>query len=159
MWNTPVTMTMKKRTMKVLLLQLVVDGGTEVVFEVRQVLAQDVHLLVVDVGAWTLASVFVGHWLVINFDAEVVLGYIVCLIEQYVTDELCNINFLFVALDVVNGQLAKFNIHNLFVFGFRRVNRLTLFVVILYCFYFCDGCGHLVGCRQVGMVVVIPRQW
>lgn len=46
----------------------------------------------------------------------------------------------------------------LFVFGFRRVNRLTLFVIIVYCFHFCDGCGYLVGCRQVGMVVVVPRQ-
>ena len=47
----------------------------------------------------------------------------------------------------------------LFVFGFRRWNRLTLFVVIVDCIHFCDGCGHLVGCRQVGMIVVVPRQW
>ena len=72
--------TMKKRTMKVLLLQLLLDGVAEVVFEVWQVLAQDVHLLVVDVGAGALAF-FVGHWLVIDFDAEVVLGYVVSLIE------------------------------------------------------------------------------
>ena len=46
----------------------------------------------------------------------------------------------------------------LFVFGFRRWNRLTLFVVIVDCIHFCDGCGHLVWCRQVRMIVVVPRQ-
>lgn len=80
MWNAPDTMTMKKRTMKVLLLQLVVDGVAEVVLEIWQVFLQDVGLLVVDVGAFALA-IFVWHWLVINFDAEVVLGYVVSLIE------------------------------------------------------------------------------
>ena len=148
MWNAPATMTMKKRTMKVLLLQLLLDGVAEVVLEIRQVFLQDVNLFVVDVGAGALAF-FVGHWLVIDFDAEVVLGYIVSLIEQDVTDELCYVDVLRVALDVGDGQLAKFNVHNLFVFGFRRVNRLTLFVIIIDCFHFCDGCSHLVGCRQV----------
>ena len=60
--------------MKVLLLQLLLDGVAEVVLEIRQVFLQDVGLLVVDVGAGALA-IFVWHWLVINFDAEVVLGY------------------------------------------------------------------------------------
>ena len=46
----------------------------------------------------------------------------------------------------------------LFVFGFRRWNRLTLFIEIVDSFHFCDGCGHLVGCRQVGMIVIVPRQ-
>ena len=115
MWNAPVTMTMKKRTMKVLLLQLVVDGVAEVVLEIWQVLAQDVRLLVVDVGAFALA-IFVGHWLVINFDAEVVLGYVVSLIEQDVSDELCYVDVLGVALDVYDGQLVKFNVHSVIRF-------------------------------------------
>ena len=156
MWNAPATMTMKKRTMKVLLLQLLLDGVAKVVLEIWQVFLQDVGLLVVDVGAFALAF-FVGHGLVINFDAEVVLGYVVSLIEQDVAYELCYVDVLRVALDVGDGQLVKFNVHNLFVFGFRRVNRLTLFIEIIDCFHFCDGCGHLVGCRQVGMIVVVPR--
>ena len=65
MWNAPDTMTMKKRTMKVLLLQLVVDGVAEVILEIWQIFLQDVCLLFVDVGAFALA-IFVGHWLVIN---------------------------------------------------------------------------------------------
>ena len=68
-----------------LLLQLAVDGVAEVVFEIWQVFLQDVSLLVVDVGAGALA-IFVGHWLVINFDAEVVLGYVVSLIEQNIAN-------------------------------------------------------------------------
>ena len=107
---------MMKRTIKVLLFHCFFDGVAEVVLEIRQVFLQDVNLFVVDVGAWTLASVFIGHWLVINFDAEVVLGYIVGLIEQYVTDELCYVDVLRVALDVVNGQLSKFDVHNYFCF-------------------------------------------
>lgn len=149
--------TMKKRTMKVvLLLQLLLDGVAEVVLEIWQIFLQDVGLLVVDVGAFALA-IFVGHWLVIDFDAEVVLGHVISLIEEDVADELCYVDVLGVALDVGNGQLVKFNVHNLFVFGFRRWNRLTLFIVIVDCFHFCDGCGHLVGCRQVRMIVVVPR--
>ena len=115
MWNAPVTMTMKKRTMKVLLLQLVVDGVAEVVFEVWQVFLQDVGLLVVDVGAFALA-IFVWHWLVINFDAEVVLGYVVSLVEDDVADELCYVDVLRVALDVYDGQLVKFNVHSVIRF-------------------------------------------
>lgn len=77
--------TMKKRTMKVLLLQLLLDGVAEVVLEIWQVLVQDVRLLFVDVGAFALA-IFVGHGLVIDFDAEVVLGYVVSLIEQNIAN-------------------------------------------------------------------------
>ena len=98
--------------MKVLLLQLLLDGVAEVVLEIRQILAQDVHLLVIDVGALTLAGVFVGHWLVINFDAKIVLSHIVSLIEQDVTDELCEVDGLCIALDVVNWQFAKFDVHS-----------------------------------------------
>ena len=107
--------TMKKRTMKVLLLQLVVDGVAEVILEIWQVLLQDVGLLVVDVGAFALA-IFVWHWLVINFDAEVVLGYVVSLIEQNVADELCYVDVLRVSLDVYDGQLVKFNVHSVIRF-------------------------------------------
>ena len=99
-----------------LLLQLLLDGVAEVVFEVWQVLAQDVHLLVVDVGAWTLAIVFVGHWLMVDFDTEVVLGYVVSLIEQDIADELCYVDVLGVALDVYDGQLVKFNVHSVIRF-------------------------------------------
>ena len=107
--------TMKKRTMKVLLLQLVVDGVAEVVLEIWQIFLQDVGLLVVDVGAFALA-IFVGHWLMIDFDAEVVLGYVVSLIEQDVADELCYVDVLGVALDVCDGQLVKFNVHSVIRF-------------------------------------------
>ena len=107
--------TMKKRTMKVLLLQLLLDGVAEVVLEIWQVFLKDVGLFVVDVGAFALA-IFVGHGLMIDFDAEVVLGYIVVLIEQYVTDELCYVDVLGVALDVYDGQLVKFNVHSVIRF-------------------------------------------
>ena len=115
MWNAPATMTMKKRTMKVLLLQLLLDGVAEVVLEIRQVFLQDVGLLVVDVGAGALAF-FVGHWLMIDFDAEVVLSYVVCLVEDDVADELCYVDVLGVALDISDGQLVKFNVHSVIRF-------------------------------------------
>ena len=107
--------TMKKRTMKELLLQLLLDGVAKVVLEIWQIFLQDVGLLVVDVGAGALA-IFVGHGLVINFDAEVVLGYVVSLIEQDVADELCYVDVLRVALDVSDGQLVKFNVHSVIRF-------------------------------------------
>ena len=107
--------TMKKRTMKELLLQLLLDGVAKSIFEIRQVFLKDVGLLFVDVGAGALA-IFVGHWLVIDFDAEVVLGYVVCLVEQDVTDELCYVDVLRVALDVGDGQLVKFNVHSVIRF-------------------------------------------
>lgn len=115
MWNAPDTMTMKKRTMKVLLLQLLLNGVAEVVFEIRQIFLQDVGLLVINVGAGALAF-FVWHGLVINFDAEVVLGYVVSLIEDDVSDELCYVDVLGVALDVGDGQLVKFNVHSVIRF-------------------------------------------
>lgn len=98
-----------------LLLQLLLDGVAEVVFEIRQVFLQDVGLLFIDVGAFALA-IFVGHWLVIDFDAEVMLGYVVCLVEEDVSDELCYVDVLRVALDVGNGQLVKFNVHSVIRF-------------------------------------------
>ena len=97
------------------MLQLVVDGVAEVVLEIWQVFLQDVGLLVVDVGAFALA-IFVGHWLMIDFDAEVVLGYVVSLIEDDVSDELCYVDVLRVALDVYDGQLVKFNVHSVIRF-------------------------------------------
>lgn len=91
------------------------DGVAEVVLEIWQVFLQDVGLLVVDVGAFALA-IFVGHWLMIDFDAEVVLGYVVSLIEQDVADELCYVDVLGVALDISDGQLVKFNVHSVIRF-------------------------------------------
>ena len=101
--------------MKVLLLQLVVDGVAKVVLEIWQIFLQDVGLLFVYVSAFALA-IFVWHWLVIDFDAEVVLGYVVSLIEDDVSDELCYVDVLGVALDVCDGQLVKFNVHSVIRF-------------------------------------------
>ena len=98
--------------MKVLLFHCVFDGVAEDESHTRQELAQNANLFIIEVCAFTFAGRFVRLLLVIYFHAQIVFGYVISLIEKCITDFCGEVNFYIFAVNVLDGQLSKFDVHN-----------------------------------------------